>query len=177
MDVPRTGEGTLEATTPTGQLVWRRNLEPSSRKWVNWVIGVMAALCAFGAFAAYMADDSGSIGTFIVLGVIVCGLFWLIPRVYDWGRRRNPEIRMEGRELCWAKVRVPIDQVDRWSATIATQSHYNGSVWSRSSFGVVNFTMFDGEKVAFTFPHLNKTELPELIAAIDPILPGRRVTD
>lgn len=165
----------MDTTASTGLLVWRRDLEPSSRTWVNWVIGVMGALCGFGAFAAYMADDPGGISTFIVLGVIVCGLFWLIPRVFDWGRRRNPEIRMEGRELCWAKVRVPIDQVDRWGAGIATQTHYNGSVWSRSTFGVVNFTMFDGESKSFNFPHLGQDELPELIAAIDPILPGRRI--
>ena len=135
----------------------------------------MAALSAFGVFAAYMADDPGSISMFIALGVIVCGLLWLIPRVFDWGRRRNPEIRMEGRELCWAKARVPIDQVDRWAARIETQSHYNGTVWSRMSFGLVTFTMFDGEKEAFNFPHMSKNELSELIAAIDPILPGRRV--
>lgn len=165
----------MATTTSSGLLVWRRNLEPTSRTWVRWVIGGLAALCGFGAFAAYMADDSQSIGSFIGLGVIVCGLFWLIPRVYDWGRRRNPEIRMEGRELCWAKVRVPIDQVDRWGAGISTQSLYNGRTWSRASFGVVNFTMFDGETKSFNFPHLSRSELPELVAAIDPILPGRRV--
>jgi hypothetical protein len=174
---PKVEEGTLDATTSTGLLVWRRDLEPASRTWVNWIIIGMAALCGFGAFAAYMADDSQSIGTFIGLGVIVCGLVWLIPRIFDWGRRRNPEIRMEGRELCWAKVRVPIDQVDTWGAGIATQTIYNGTTRSRSSSGVVDFTMFDGENTSFHFPHLGENELSELIAAIDPILPGRRRID
>lgn len=61
------------------------------------------------------------------------------------------------------------------SGSITTQTHYNGNTWSRMTFGVVGFTMFDGESTSFNFPHMNENELAELIAAIDPILPGRRV--
>lgn len=165
----------MATTTPQGLLVWRRNLEPSSRRWAMWTAIGIAGLAAFGAFAAYMADDTQSIGSFVALGVIGAGLFLLIPRVYDWGRRRNPEIRMEGRELVWAKVRVPIDQVHRWGAAISTQSVYNGRTTTRSRFGVLRFEMNDGSEKKFIFSHLGDDELVELSAAIEPILPGRRV--
>ncbi len=164
----------MATTTPSGLLVWRRNLEPSSRRWTIWVAVGIAALAGFGAFAAYMADDSQSIGSFVALGIIGAGLFLLIPRVFDWAKRRNPEIRMEGRDLAWAKVRVPIDQVDRWHATTSLQSFYNGTTTSWTRVGVLLFDMNDGTSSKFTFSHLDETELVELAAAIDPILPGRR---
>ena len=168
----------MTTTTGTGLLVWRRNIEPESRAWSYWVIGGIVALTGFGAFAAYMAEEPGQISTFVGLGAIGSVLFWLVPRVYDWGRRRNPEIRIEGRDLCWAKVRVPIDQVDRWSAVRSTQQFYNGRTWSRSTVGVVSFRMMDGDdSKKFTFAHLSEPELAAVIAAIDPILPGRRLSD
>lgn len=165
----------MAATASSGVLVWRRNLERRSRTWVWWVIGGLIALSAFGAFAAYMADDPAQISTFVGLGVVGSLFVWLIPPVYDWGRRRNPEIRIEGRELCWAKVRVPIDQVDRWNAGISTQMFFNGTTASRGTIGIVTFQMFDGTEKRFTFAHLGEAELATLIAAIDPILPGRRI--
>ncbi len=165
----------MATTTPAGLLVWRRDLEPSSRTWARWTAAGVGALAAFGVFAAYMAEDSKSRGSFIALGVIGVALILAIPPIYDWGRRRNPEIRMEGREMVWAKVRVPIDQVDRWAATISHTSVYNGTTWSRSRFGTVRFDMIDGKDKTFTFPHMDDDELAVLAAAIDPILPGRRI--
>ncbi len=165
----------MATTAQTGMLVWRRDTEPESRTWVKWVIVGIAAVAGFGAFAAYMADDSGSIGTFIGLGVIGSVLFWLIPVVYDWTRRRNPEITIEGRDLCWAKRRVPIDQVERWRAGISTSLGTTGSGTSyRTRIGLVTFEMMDGKDKVFSFTHLGEDELATLITAIDPILPGRR---
>lgn len=138
------------------------------------MIGGLVLLCGFGAFAAYMADN-GEISTFIGLGVFASVLVWLIPRAFAWGRRRNPDITMEGREMVWAKKRVSIDSVDRWSVRRETRSFYNGTVNSSMTIGLVEFVMNNGSKDQnFTFAHLSKPELAELIAAIDPILPGRR---
>ena len=38
----------MATTTPSGLLVWRRNLEPSSRRWTIWVAVGIAALAGFG---------------------------------------------------------------------------------------------------------------------------------
>ena len=165
----------MATPTTSGLLVWRRDLEPESRTWVKWVIAGIVALAGFGAFAAYMADDAGSIGTFIGLGVIGSVLFWLIPVVYDWARRRNPEITIEGRDLCWSKKRVPIDQVERWRAAISTSTAAGGTTTAvRTRVGLVTFEMMDDTKQVFSFTHLGEDELVTLIEAIDPILPGRR---
>jgi len=162
----------IEAT----QYVWRRNTESKPSRWIWWVIGVLIALSSFGAFAAYMAEN-GEVSTFIWLGVIGSVLIWLIPRVYSWGRRRNPDIIMDGRDMLWSKKRVPIDQVERWSAGLQTTSYYNGTVSSSMTIGVVRFQMRGDDKdTTFTFPHLDEAELTELIAAIDPVLPGRRTS-
>jgi len=166
----------MATTTSSGLLVWRRDLTPESRTWVWWAIGVIMALAAFGAFAAYMAEN-GEIATFLGLGVFGSVLTWLIPRVYHWAKIRNPEIRMEGRELCWAKARVPIDQVERWSARSQTTTMYNGTTTSRVRVGVLNLNMFDGSETVFTFPLLKDAEIATLATAIEPILPGRRDTD
>lgn len=155
--------------------VWRRNTERQPSGWVWWVIAAIAVLCGFGAFAAYMAEDTGQIPTFIGLGVMGSVGFWLIPRVYHWGRTRNPDIVMEGREMVWAKVRVPIDHVERWSASIERMYHYNGTTGSQTSVGFVRFHLMDGEQRAFRFTHLENAELDDLIMKIDPILPGRRI--
>ena len=166
----------MTAQAETTMYVWRRNTEAHSHRWAWWVIGGIVALSGFGAFAAYMADDTGSISTFISLGAIGSVLFWLIPRVYDWGRRRNPDIVMEGREMVWSKVRVPIDQVDRWHATRSRVSSYNGTMHGTMTIGVVTFQMMDTEKPKkLNFPHLTEAELADLIAAIEPVLPGRRI--
>lgn len=167
----------MTAQEETTLYVWRRKTEREPSRWVWWVIGVLGLLCAFGAFAAYMAEDTGQISTFVGLWVIVSLLFWSIPRVYDWGRRRNPDIIMEGREMVWAKKRVPIDQVERWSAKRQTTNTYNGTVTSRMTIGVLEFEMQAGGKgQSFAFPHLTEAELADLIAAIEPILPGRRTS-
>lgn len=155
--------------------VWRRDTTPAPRTWAKWAIGAMLALCAFGAFAAYMAEDNGSISMFLGLGVIVSLLIWFIPVVFDWGRRRNPDIRMEGREMVWAKVRVPIDQVDRWVADRSTTAVYNGTTTSRMTIGFARFMMVDGDSKEFNFPHLSEVEVEELATALEVVLPGRRV--
>ena len=164
---------TVEAGTT--RYVWRRNTERAPSRWVWWAIGGIVLLSGFGAFAAYMADN-GQISTFLGLGVVGSVFIWLIPPVYAWGRRRHPDIIMDGRDMVWAKKRVPIDQVDRWSAQLQTTSFYNGTVTSSMTIGVVTFELNGEEKDrTFTFPHLDKRELAEVIAAIDPILPGRRI--
>ncbi len=167
-------------TTPseTPLYVWRRNIERHPSPWVWWVIGGLGLLCGFGAFAAYMADDTGQIPTFAVLWAVVSLLVWLIPRAYDWGRRRKPDILMEGRDMVWGKKRVPIDLVDRWSARRQTTSTYNGTVSSSMTIGIVIFKMSDGRKdVTFNFPHLTEAELIDLTAAIEPVLPGRQINE
>lgn len=163
------------AATTNELYVWRRDTTAASRTWAKWAIGAMLALSGFGAFAAYMADDPGSIGMFVGLGVFVSLLIWFIPVVFDFGRRRNPDIRMEGREMVWAKVRVPIDQVDRWVADRSTTMLYNGTTTSRMTIGYATFTMFDGDTRSFNFPHLTEEEVEELAAALEVVLPGRRV--
>lgn len=168
----------MAASTGTELYVWRRDVTPSKRGWVNWIIAGAVALCGFGAFAAYMADDPGSISTFVGLGVFLCLLVWLIPRVYDWGRRRHPDIRMEGREMVWAKVRVPIDQVDRWNVARNRVSTYNGTTSSTMTIGVVSFQMIGGgeKPKTFSFPHLSEAEEEDVAAAIERVLPGRRIS-
>lgn len=156
------------------QYVWRRSTDREPSGWVWWIIACVVALSGFGAFAAFMADN-GQISTFIVLGAIASMLVWLVPRMYHWARVRNPDILMDGREMVWAKTRVPIDQVERWSAALTTQSFSNGTTTSRTRVGVVEFTMLGGDQPKFTFTHLTNAELAELTAAIDPILPGRRI--
>lgn len=170
-------EGNMAALIETKRYVWRRNTEPVSSRWVWWIIGPVVALTLFGAFAAYMADN-GEILTMLGFGAVCSVLVWLVPRVYGWGRRRNPDITMEGREMVWAKKRVPIDEVERWSARLQTTRSSNGTVSSSMTIGVVRFKMLGEKKeTTFTFPHLEKLELAELIAAIDPVLPGRRTDD
>ncbi len=155
--------------------VWRRNTEREPSRWVWWVIAGIMALAAFGAFAAYMADN-GQIPTMIGFGVTASVLTWLIPPVFAWGRRRNPDIIMDGREMVWAKKRVSIDQVDQWSVRRQTTTTHNGTAPSSMTIGVVDFEMKGDEKnQKFTFAHLSKAEVAELIAAIDPVLPGRRI--
>lgn len=173
-----TVEGTMTTQSENTLYVWRRNTERQPSRWVWWVIGGLGLLCGFGAFAAFMAEDPGQISTFAGLWVFVSGLVWSIPRVYGWGRRRNPDIVMDGRAMVWAKKRVPIDQVDRWSARRQTTSMYNGTVSSSMTIGVVRFKMADGSKdVTFTFPHLTEAELADVIAAIEPVLPGRQINE
>lgn len=157
------------------QYVWRRNTDREPSRWVWWVIGGLMALCSFGAFAAFMAEEPGEIPTFIGLGVIGSVLVWLIPPVYHWGRRRNPDITMEGREMVWAKKRVSIDAVASWSVRRQTSTVYNGTTTARMTVGLVHLQPFDGDTVTFTFPHLSELEVEELAAAIEPVLPGRRV--
>lgn len=156
--------------------VWRRDTESDSMKWVWWVVGPLLALTGFGAFAAYMAERPEEVPTFLGLGLIGAVLVWSIPRVYRFGRRRNPDITMDGREMVWAKVRVPIDQVESWSVVRSTTHMSNGTTISRMTIGVVNFEMMNGEKTKrFHFPHLSEAEVLELRSAIEPVLPGREI--
>lgn len=155
--------------------VWRRNTEREPSRWVWWVIGGLLALSAFGAFAAYMAEDPGQISTFIGLGLIGSLFIWAIPPVYHWGKRRNPDIVMDGRQMVWAKKRVSIDEVDRWSVRRQTTLVHNGTTTSRMTIGTVHLRCFDGEHVEFVFPHLSEAERDELAAAIEQVLPGRHV--
>jgi len=82
---------------------------------------------------------------------------------------------MEGREMVWAKARVPIDQVDRWIAGRSTTTVSNGTTTSRMTIGFARFIMFDGDSKQFNFPHLTEVEVEELAAALEVVLPGRRI--
>lgn len=168
-------EGTMTTQLEATLYVWRRNTESKPSRWIWWAIGGIVLLSGFGAFAAYMADN-GEISTFVGLGIVGSVLVWLIPRAFSWGRRRNPDITMEGREMVWAKKRVSIDSVERYSVRQQTTSFYNGTMMSSMTIGVVEFVMSNGSKEQrFTFAHLTEAEIAELVAAIDPILPGRRI--
>ena len=165
----------MTASTGEPMYVWRRNIDPVSMRWLWWILGPIVALTLFGAFAAYMADN-GEMPTMLLLGAMAFGGVWLAPRAFSLGRRRNPDITMEGREMVWGKKRVPIDQVERWSAGLQTTRTFNGTVSSSATFGLVKFKMMGEEKErTFMFAHLERSELDELIAAIDPVLPGRRI--
>lgn len=155
--------------------VWRRDTTRKPRTWSYWVAGALMALCLFGEFANTQANNPGPTGRFIGIGVIGAVLFLLIPPVFDFGRRKNPDITMEGREMVWAKVRVPIDQVDRYRVRRETTLGYNGTTATRMVIGTAEFSMIDGETKTFTFAHLSKDEVLDLRAAIEPVLPGRRI--
>lgn len=171
----------MEATTDpeTGQpvyLVWTRDVTPDSMGWLKWAIAVVVAFCAFGAFAAYMAEDPGQIPFFVFAAALICFLIWLVPTLANKTKRRNPAIHTIGRDLAWAKKRVPIDQVDRFRVAEEVNSHYNAQSGSsyKSRVTVCDFQMYDGSKVRFAFADLPEHERATLTAALDAVLPQRR---
>ncbi|MGH1503548.1 MAG: hypothetical protein ACRBI6_08330 [Acidimicrobiales bacterium] len=165
----------METNGQPTYLIWARDTSRSSRRWVVWCSVAAAALCGFGAFAAYMAEDPGQISTFLGLGAILIGLLWSIPAIYDWTKRRNPEIHTVGRELVWSKKRVPIDAVETFEVRENVTHGYNGTTHYRMAVTICEFSLIDGSKEAFAFPNLPGDERATLAGSLDQILPGRRV--
>ncbi len=165
----------METNGQPTYLIWARDTSRSSRRWVLWIGLAVGALCGFGAFAAYMAERPEEMPMFLGLGALTIGLVWLIPVVYDWTKRRNPEIHTVGRDLVWAKQRFSIDLVDRFVVREDVSYGYNGTTHYRMRVTVCEFWLTDGTKKAFSFPNLPADERGTLAACLDQVLPGRRV--
>ena len=162
-----------------GSIVWQRRYDEAAhhrRMRQFWrFFAVPATLLT--VVTAVLSDAGAAGGLLIVLGLIGGLMFfwiWLIGR----NERTNPTVSLEAGELCWAKRRVPIDDVARFStyttsAAMALAGSSTTGVRTRASLGAARFLLVDGSDVEFVWPALDEDQLDELRAALEEVLPGR----
>ena len=165
-----------------GEVVWQRRVDVAKQRrnlqrfWKLYGVPVGLIILIGGVFfggvgtAAGLAILLGGIGSMMFLAIWLTG----------YSQRANPVITRHGAELCWAKRRVPIDQVQRFSTftdhrsvnqTAVTGSHTT----HRVRIGTARFLLSDGSEVDFAFAHLDEAQLEELRIALDGVLPGKWV--
>lgn len=171
------------AAAPSSEaVIWRRSIDPSvhNRRWKRFglwyclpVVVVLAAMAVFmGPWEAL-----GGLILFGGFGLLVAG--WIFFK--SLGQRMNPEIRFDGEALLWARVRVPLADVARYSTFMSSVQGPPAHVASNPAaqirhsvkIGVVRFGLASGKEVQFQWAELPEHELESLRVALDPLLPGR----
>ncbi len=163
-----------------GTIVWHRRIDADAHRKSMQRFWTYYALPA--GLVILTAGIVGSVGDAAGL-LILLGLFGAMLFVWVWLRgrneRTNPVVTRDGGDLCWAKRRVPIDQVTRFS-TFTGSTSINvaasttpGGVNATASQGIARFLLVDGGEVEFVFAELDKEQLDELRAALEGIMPGR----
>lgn len=163
-----------------GTVVWHRRIDLDAQRQSMQRFWKFYALPA--GVIIVMAGLIGGVGAAAGL-LILLGLFGLLLFVWVWLRgrneRTNPMVTRDGNDLCWAKRRVPIDQVTRFSTFTSTatmnvaQTTTPGGVNATATLGKVRFVLVDGADVDFVFAELEPEQLDELRAALEGVLPGR----
>lgn len=168
---------------PPGEIVWQRRVDEEKHRrnlrlfWMFYGMPVGLTILIGGVFfggvgtAAGLAILLGGIGSMIFVAI------WL----KGYSIRANPVITRHGAELCWAKRRVPIDQVQHLTTFTenlsVSQSAITGShITNYVGIGTARFILSDGREVDFVFPHLDTAQLDEMRVALEYVLPGKWIS-
>ncbi|MGD9935603.1 MAG: hypothetical protein AB7T37_18045 [Dehalococcoidia bacterium] len=170
------------AGAPTAAtVIWRRSYDSSvhNRRWKRFGLWYCAPVFLVLAAMAIFMGPWEALGLFILVGgfgILVAG--WIFFK--NLGQRMNPEIRFDGEAVLWARLRVPLADVQRYSTFMSSVDGPpafvgDSAVQVRNSvdIGVVRFGLPDHKEVEFKWPELPEDELDGLRAALDPLLPGR----
>lgn len=164
----------------TDTIVWRRRYDEAThqRRMQRFWMFYAAPVAALIVLVAVVSGVGQAAGLLILLGGIGALLFvwiWLDGR----NERANPTVTLEAGQLRWAKRRVPVDQVTRFStykdssSMRVGQSSPGSGVTATATFGVARFLLVDGNEVRFVWAALDDQQLDELRSALEEVLPGR----
>ena len=155
-------------------IIWHRRIDfDAHRKRMRRFWTFYALPAALIILVGGIVDGLGAVaGLLILLGLFGAMLFiwfWLIDR----NERTNPVITREGEDLCWAKRRVPLSEVQRFTTCQSSTSVHTSGVTTRAYQGIARFLLADGEEVDFVFAELGEEQLGELRTALEGVLPQR----
>ncbi|MCA9829352.1 MAG: hypothetical protein R3B97_00340 [Dehalococcoidia bacterium] len=164
------------------RVIWARSVDRHKQRlrWKRFGLWYCAPVLLLLVPMAVFAGPWEALGAFILLGgfglLVACWIFFK-----NLGQRVNPEVRSDGITLFWARRRVPLAEVQRYSTFMSSVEGAPAFVGGDSAaqirhsveIGVVRFALPDGKEVEFKWPELPEAELDTLRAALDSLLPGR----
>ena len=165
-------------------VIWRRSIDHGKHatRWKRFALWYCVPVLVLLIATAILLGPWEALGAFILFGgfglLVAAQIFFK-----SLGQRMNPEVRFDSEALRWARRRVPLADIERYATFMSSvqgppaHSSSNPAAQVRRSvkIGVVRFGLASGKEVEFQWPELPEHELQGLQAALDPLLPGRRV--